>query len=275
MVPITCGFRECKRSLSAVILGYLDVFRDRRVSKRSSAHCDHRRSWTLGSCGILSAWRSPTARQPGVRCPVVPLGPVEDMFPPHPTRSIIGQITFSLGHLADMLHYIDEYYDDNHHLWVACTDSFLLDFRMLYYFLLENRRQGTDAHRFDFLDIKAWQRPKTDATKRMAKLADFISKHRAHLSKSRFVPEYQGLEEVLGVKRLTAEYLGRVLLDYLDVLDDFIEKLPDTRESGKRAWLGAAGSARYKTEVALGLRESDYPESCKPLMSVAARGETR
>lgn len=61
-----------------------------------------------------------------------------------------------------------------------------------------------------------------------------------------------------------------MLLDYLDVLDDFIDKLPNSRESGKRAWLGAAGSARYKTEVALGLRESDYPESVKPLKSVAA-----
>jgi hypothetical protein len=200
----------------------------------------------------------------------VPQDPFEDIFPPQPTRSIIGQITSSLDHLANMLHYIDECYDDNHHLRIACTDSFLLDFRMLYYFLLDNR-QGTDAHRFDFLDIKAWQRPKTDATKRMAKLADFISKHRAHLSMSRFAPEYQNLEEILGVKKLTAEYLGRVLLDYLNVLDDFIDKLPDTRESGKRAWLGAAGSARYKTEVALGSREPDYPESCKPLKSVAAR----
>lgn len=190
------------------------------------------------------------------------------MFLPQPTRSIIGQVTSSLDHLANMLCYIDEYYDENHDLRVACTDSFFLDFRMLYYFLLENR-QGTDAHRFDFLDIKAWQRPKTDAaTRRMAKLADFISKYRAHLSMSRFVPEYQALEDVLGVKRLTAEYLGHVLLDYLDVLDDFIDKLPDNRGSGKRGWLGAAGNARYKTEVALGLRESDYPQSLQPLKSV-------
>lgn len=195
------------------------------------------------------------------------------MFPPQPTRSIIGQVTHSLDHLANMLHYIDEYYNNNHDLRIACTDSFLLDFRMLYYFLLENRRNDADAHRFDFLEVKEWQRPKTDATKRMAKLADFISKHRAHLSMSRFTPEYQALEEVLGVKRLTAEYLGRVLLDYLDVLDDFINNLPDTRESGKRAWLGAAGNARYKTEVALGLRKSDYPESFKPLKGLAARRE--
>lgn len=193
---------------------------------------------------------------------------VEGMFPPEPLRSIIGQVTHHLDHLADMLYYIDEYWYENDGLRVACTDSFLIDFRMLYYFLLENR-QGTDAHRFDFLDVKAWQRPKTDATKRMAKLADFISKHRAHLSMSRFVPQYQDLEGLLGVRRLSAEYLGRVLLDYLDVLDDFIDKLPDTIESGKRCWVSAAYNARYKTEVALGLRESDHPDRVKPLKSVS------
>ncbi len=150
---------------------------------------------------------------PLIRCLTVPADPLDldDMFPPQPVRSIIGQITASLGHLANMLRYIDEYYYDNHDLLVACTDSFLLDFRMLYYFLLEKRRSA-DAHRVDFLDLKGWQRPKTDATKRMAKLADFVSKCRAHLSMSRFVPPYQELEEVLGVKGLTAEYLGRVLL---------------------------------------------------------------
>jgi hypothetical protein len=90
---------------------------------------------------------------------------------------------------------------------------------------------------------------------------------------SRFVPEYQDLESLIGESKITAEYLARVLLDYLDVLDSFIEKLPDTRESGKDAWRGAAGSARYKTEAALGLRQSDFPESerLKPLRSVKRR----
>jgi hypothetical protein len=59
-----------------------------------------------------------------------------------------------------------------------------------------------------------------------------------------------------------------VLLDFLDVLDDFISKLPEGKESGKAAWIGAAGSAQYKTEVALGLRESDFPDNLKPLKSV-------
>jgi len=66
IVPITCLFRECKRSLSVVFLGCLDGFCDRKVSKRSSARCDHERSCTVGLlCGIPLTWRSPTARQPG------------------------------------------------------------------------------------------------------------------------------------------------------------------------------------------------------------------
>jgi len=48
ITPITCGFRDCKRSSSVVIFGYLDVFCDHKVSKRSTAHCDQLRSWTLG-----------------------------------------------------------------------------------------------------------------------------------------------------------------------------------------------------------------------------------
>jgi hypothetical protein len=199
--------------------------------------------------------------------------PLEDELPPEPKRSIIGQVTYHLDHLANMLHCIDEYWYSNHHLRIACTDSFLLDFRALYYFLLGNR-QGTDANRLDFLGIKVWQpKKKTAAARRMARLADFVSKHRAHRSMSRFDPPYPDLEQVVGVRRLTAEFLGRVLLDYLDVLDDFIDHLPDSKESGKRAWTGAAGNARYKTETALGLRESDFPDSFKPLKSVAARKE--
>jgi hypothetical protein len=123
------------------------------------------------------------------------------------------------------------------------------------------------------LDIKAWQRPKTDATKRMDKLVLFISKHRAHLSMSRFDPPYQNLEDLIGVPRLNPEFLGRVLLDYLDILDAFIDKLPPGKESGKGAWIGAAYNARYKAEVALGLRESDYPDNIGPLKSVQMRKE--
>jgi len=110
------------------------------------------------------------------------------------------------------------------------------------------------------VDIKTWQRPKTEATKRMDKLVLFVSKHRAHLSMSRFVPEYQDLEDLIGVQSLTAEYLGRMLLDFLDVLGEFIAHLPDTKECGKGFWQGAAYSSRYKTEVTLGIRESDHPD---------------
>jgi hypothetical protein len=193
--------------------------------------------------------------------------PLEDRPPPQPTRAIIGQITHHLDHMAEMLYAIDDKEANNHLRRTAFVDSFLLDFRALYYFLLDKRRDN-DAHRYDFVDIKTWQRPKTDATKRMHKLVLFISKYRAHLSMSRFVPEYQELEDLLGVRRISAEFLGGVLLDFLEILDDFIDKLPEGKESGKAAWIGAAYNARYKTEVALGVRESDYPDSLQPLKSV-------
>jgi hypothetical protein len=108
----------------------------------------------------------------------------------------------------------------------------------------------------------------------MDKLVLFIGKHRAHLSMSRFDPPYPDLGELISVPDITAEFLGSVLLDYLDVLDSFIAALPDTRESGKGAWHGAAYSARYKTEIALGVRESDYPDHYKPLKSVQRRKDS-
>jgi hypothetical protein len=192
--------------------------------------------------------------------------PLEDLLPPAPQRAIIGQIAHHLSHMAEMVYAVDEAGHD-YHRRIAFVDSFLLDFRALYYFLL-GKRDGDDAHRYDFVDIKTWQRPKTDATKRMDKLVLFIGQHRAHLSWSRFVPTDQDLENLVGIPKLSAEFLGRVLLDFLDILDDFISKLPDDKESGKRAWISAAMGARYKTEVALGVRVSDFPDRWKPLRSV-------
>jgi hypothetical protein len=89
--------------------------------------------------------------------------------------------------MAEMLYAIDDFDElgSHHHRRIAFVDSFLLDFRAVHYFLLGSRERG-DAHRYDLVDIKTWQRPKTDATKRMNKLVLFISKHRAHLSMSRF-----------------------------------------------------------------------------------------
>jgi hypothetical protein len=146
---------------------------------------------------------------------------LENRLPPQPTRSIIGQITHQLAHMAEMRYAIDELGRDQYLRRNAFVDSFLLHFRALYYFLL-GTRDGDDADRYDFVDIKSWQRPKTQATKRMDKLVLFISKYRAHLSMSRFVPEYQELEDTLGVRRISAEFLGGVLLDFLEILDDFI-----------------------------------------------------
>jgi hypothetical protein len=203
--------------------------------------------------------------------------PLEAELPPEPARSIIGHITYSLAHLADMVSYVDEYTGDvqHHHLRIACTDSYLLYFRMLYLFLLEDRSSGRkDAHRSDFLDRRTWQPDKKSVgARRMAMLADFTSKHRAHLSMSRF--EDTDLQHLLGVRRMTAEYLARILLDYLDVLDSFIARLPDTKESGKRAWIGAAYGPRYKIEVGLGLRQSDYPDKIMPFKSVAIKDGSR
>jgi hypothetical protein len=188
------------------------------------------------------------------------VGAEDDDWPevaPEPARSIIGQITYHLDHMAEMLYAVDEIED--HHRRMACIDSFLIDFRCLYYFLIENRKVD-DAHRFDFLGPSEWQPTrKTAAARRMAALVNFISKYRAHLSKSRFDPPRQALEDHIGVSRVDGKYLARVLLDYLDILDQFIEKLPDDRNSGKKFWRGAAENARYKTEVALGIREPAAP----------------
>lgn len=194
-----------------------------------------------------------------------------DALSPESKRAVIGQITHYLDHLATMLYSIDEYESEhtNHHLRVACTDSFLFDFRLLYYFLLDG---GTsDANRYDFLDKRAWQRPKGPKLKQMERLRDFVGKHRAHLSYERITVDRPTLEDILGARKLSAEYLGGVLLDYLDVLDDFIGALPETPESSKRAFMGAAYNARYKTEIALARRAPDPRMDVGPLRSVAAR----
>jgi len=81
---------------------------------------------------------------------------------------------------------------------------------------------------------------------------------------------HEDLGYLIGIPKFTAEFLGGVLLDHLDLLDDFIAKLPEGKESGKDVWIGSAFGARYKTEVTLGVRESDYPDKLKPLKSVQA-----
>jgi hypothetical protein len=193
---------------------------------------------------------------------------LEDRLPPEPTRAIIGQIGHHLAHMAEMPYAIDELARDQYLRRNAFVDSYLLHFRALYYFLWGRKRTEVRCH--DFVDSKKWQPPKTDATKRMRKLALIISQHRAHLARSRFEPTDQDLENLVGIPKFSAEFLAQVLLDYLDVLDDFISKLPDDKESGKDAWITAASAARYKTEVALGVCQADNPDKWRPLKSVQA-----
>jgi hypothetical protein len=101
---------------------------------------------------------------------------------PDPTTAIIGQIGLHLSRMAEMVYAIDEAeYQD--HRRTAFVDCFLLDFRALSYFLWGGK--STEVRCYDFVDIKNWQPRKTDATKRMHKLAVIVSKHRAHLSWSR------------------------------------------------------------------------------------------
>ena len=61
---------------------------------------------------------------------------------------------------------------------------------------------------------------------------------------------HEDLGYLVGIPKFTAEFLGGVLLDYLDLLDDFIGKLPEGKESGKDVWIGSAfgaqcGAARH------------------------------
>lgn len=63
---------------------------------------------------VLRAWQSPWTIR---RTNPVTTDPDEDELPPEPARSIIGQFTYHLAHLADMLHYIDEFqYSNNQQL---------------------------------------------------------------------------------------------------------------------------------------------------------------
>jgi hypothetical protein len=146
-----------------------------------------------------------------------------------------------------MVYAIDEIREDHHSWRIAVVDSFLLDFRALYYFLLGRREKG-DAHRFDFADIRTWQRPSTEAIKRMHKLVDFISKHRAHLSNRRFTAEPESLELLIGVRRISAEFLAQTLLDYIEILDSFIDALPDTYKKKPASELGLAPPTAHATK---------------------------
>lgn len=61
IAPVTCDFRDRKRSLLVVVFGYLDGFCDHKVSKRSSAPRDHYRQ-ILHAGGRVASRRSGAAR---------------------------------------------------------------------------------------------------------------------------------------------------------------------------------------------------------------------
>jgi hypothetical protein len=168
--------------------------------------------------------------------------------------STIGQFTAVLTQAADLLPYIaEEENGGNHAKWVAYCNSLTTDLRALYGFMLGPRNER-DAHRTDF--VQKWTPSKSDARRRLDKFIDFIHVHRAHFSRKRFADLYPAIEdwvpaEYLERGRITAKGYAQALTDYLDVVDEFIQRLPpDSLE--QRAFRGASSAARYKINEFLG-----------------------
>jgi hypothetical protein len=170
---------------------------------------------------------------------------------------MIGHFTMLLGQCAAVLPYIAEYEDGRgpDAVWDACTNSFATDFRALHGFMF--RPNSRDADRTDFVSPTDWEPSETAATERLKKLANFIDKHRAHLSRKRFKKGRGSIcswvpDEHLDSGRLKAVGYARILTDYLDVLDEFILELPT---KSKEQWLfaGASGVARNGVNSFMGL----------------------
>jgi hypothetical protein len=170
--------------------------------------------------------------------------------------SAIGQFTATLNHIANLLPYIAQYENDlgHHALRVACTDSFLSDFRAHYSFML-GPRDPRDAHRTDFL--QRWKPTRSAGVRRLEQFIRFIHIQRAHFSWERFRDTPHDIEdwvprEYLEKRRLSSRKLAKALSDYLDVVDEFVANLPkDSLE--QRAFRTAAFNARYKVNKFLGL----------------------
>lgn len=88
-------------------------------------------------------------------------------------------------------------------------------------------------------------------------MANFVDKHRVHLSWARFESPRGSLsdwvpDEYLDDGRLKAAGFARILTDYLDILDEFILKLP-RRSDEQWRFSGATGQARTKVNRFMGL----------------------
>jgi hypothetical protein len=91
---VTCIFCDCKRSLSVVIFGYLDGFCDHKVSKRSSAQRDRRRSCTPGvvwrPLDLASPEHTPARGHPPTELPPVPCSSAPGLACGSPLREVEG-----------------------------------------------------------------------------------------------------------------------------------------------------------------------------------------
>jgi hypothetical protein len=177
-------------------------------------------------------------------------------------RLMIGHLTQLLDQCASMLPFIAKYESECLDLVrVACMDSFMIDFRALYGFMLaplDSKRR--DAHRIDY--IPDWKPSWTDACRRLKEMTEFVHKHRAHLSWKRFENWRNGKDQkdrkygiecwtpadYLDAGRLTATSYARILSDYLDVLDEFIKHLPSQSDE-QQLFFGAVFNARHKVNI--------------------------
>jgi hypothetical protein len=173
-------------------------------------------------------------------------------------RLAIGHFSYLLDQCASLLPYIAQYEAEQLYLiWDACGVKFTTDFRALCGFLIAER-QRRDAHGEDFLP--GWKPTETSACEHLKEVTNFIHKHRAHLSWQRFENQNDGKFGIerwvpagyLDAGRLTAASYARILTDYLDVLDEFINRLP-SKSDGQQLFFGAAFNARHKVNAFMGL----------------------
>lgn len=172
-----------------------------------------------------------------------------------PKRAAIDHITYSLDQCASLVPLLAEYEAEYPHLAGAVFTSFMTEFRVLYSFLLgqlDSKRR--DVHQTDFLSN--WSPSKSLARQRLKVLYDFVNVHVVHLSWGRFrairnIEDWLPAEYLDGPRLVAASY-ARILSDYLDVLDEFIKRLP-SKSDEQQLFFGAAFNARHKVNTFMGL----------------------